>query len=326
MKSTRRSFLKSAGALTGGLVVSGFHSASARGLFSEDLTSRTLWAMGMPVRYSVPPEASSSIAKSFAAVTRIDEHLSIYKPESAVSRLNLGLSVADIDLVKVCKAARQFGELTEGYLDVTVLPVLRNLGFRPGELSPSSTSHIDFRKLRVTDSDVHTVGNVQVDLGGIAKGYAVDEATRELRGEQVESGLIEAGGDIYALGSRPDGSSWTIGIRDPRNPARLFATVRLTNSAVATSGGYFDSHVVNGSDASHLINPKTGESVSHVLSATIVAPSAMTADALATATSVQPRAQAQALIESLKEVEGVWIYSDGSIFVTPGLRDKITLL
>ena len=81
---------------------------------------------------------------------------------------------------------------------------------------------------------------------------------------------------------------------------------------------------VNGSETSHLINPKTGLSTSEVLSATIVAPSAMMADALATATSVQPGAQGQALVESLAGVEAVWMYSDGSTYVTRGLREQIT--
>ena len=246
MKTSRRSFLKAASALSGGLVVSGLHPVSARGLYPGDLTSRTLWAMGMPVRYSVPTGAEGTIAESFDAIARVDQNLSIYKSESAVSQLNRGMRVADSDLFTVCQAAIEYGEITDGYLDITVLPVLRDLGFRPtfGNRSSrnnvSSSAHVDFRKVRVNAGSTVVTHGAQIDLGGIAKGYAIDEAGVALRDRGVNNALVEAGGDILALGTKPDGSYWSIGIRDPRNPDQLFASVRVENSAIATSGGYFD--------------------------------------------------------------------------------------
>ena len=104
------------------------------------------------------------------------------------------------------------------------------------------------------------------------------------------------------------------------------ATLELENEAVATSGIYEQKHVVNGIEISHLIDPKTGTPVNHVVSATIIAGNTMMADGLATATSIlQPKA-AQALIESMHGVEGFWIYSDGTHYITQGLRTRLNLV
>ena len=325
MKSTRRSFLKTVGAMSGGLVVAGLAPTSSFGS-RKDLVTSTRWAMGMPVSYTADKSVAVNVlSAAHAAVQRVDGALSVYKSESAISRLNnlKGGYISNADLVKVSKAALDFGEMTNGRLDVSVLPALRSYGFRPGSASASA---IDFRNINVTPNGVSLAGGIQIDLGGIAKGYAVDEAVDSLRLEGVTTGLVEAGGDIYAIGSRPDGSDWKIGIRDPHRPDQLFAAISVSNSAVATSGGYVDSRTVNGKKVSHLIDPATGLSVNHVLSATVVAPTAMEADALATATSIQSPEEAQAMVERLAGVEAVWLYSDGSRYITSGLRSRMTLL
>ena len=123
-----------------------------------------------------------------------------------------------------------------------------------------------------------------MDLGGIAKGYGVDRAVAALRAHGIEHGLVNVGGDLYALGERPDGSAWRVGVRDARDPTRIERTLELSNAAVATSGDYEQFFDHAGRRYHHLLDPRTGEPIqTRTHSVTIVQPTCMQADAAATA-------------------------------------------
>ncbi|MBI4872076.1 MAG: FAD:protein FMN transferase, partial [Candidatus Riflebacteria bacterium] len=125
-----------------------------------------------------------------------------------------------------------------------------------------------------------------VDLGGIAKGYAVDLAARVLREADISSFQVDLGGNL-CVGKPPRGKpAWRIGIKDPTAPSRVFAVLALSDEAVATSGGYERFVTVGGNRVSHVLDPRTGRPAARALSSTVVAPTAMTADALSTATHV----------------------------------------
>jgi thiamine biosynthesis lipoprotein len=125
---------------------------------------------------------------------------------------------------------------------------------------------------------------VAIDLGGIAKGYGVDRAVHALRQRGVENALVNAGGDLYAIGRSEDGDPWEIGVRDPRDPRRLAATLRVSDRALATSGDYFQYFDHGGRRYHHLIDPATGEPTRSALrSITVAADACMAADAGGTA-------------------------------------------
>jgi thiamine biosynthesis lipoprotein len=257
---------------------------------------------------------------------RIGRALSAHDTGSVLGQLNGTASSSDPELLTVLRRALELGESTEGALDVTVLPVLQRLGFLPGDRPGAVLERVGLRHIRMSSGRVALdSADCGVDLGGIAKGYGVDCAVDVLRGQGAESGLVDAGGDIFALGRTESGARWRIGIRDPRRPLELAARLELENEAIATSGTYFQQRTIAGKRVSHLIDPRTAEPAGHVLSASVLARDAMTADALATATSVMDRSAAKALLESMTGVEGFWIYVDGTHDMTAGMRSRLEL-
>ena len=148
----------------------------------------------------------------------------------------------------------------------------------------------------------------RVALGAIAKGYAVDEAARILRENGVERFLVDAGGDVYVGGRNCEGNLWRIGIKDPRQPSRLIDVVEVTDMAVVTSGDYEQYYEIGGRRFSHIISPRTGYPQRDAASATVLAPSAQMADALATALAVSP-----SLI--LSELDFMWEEPIGGMVV-----------
>jgi FAD:protein FMN transferase len=299
---------------------------------ASELVTRSSWAMGTSVSLSAPASlwARGLEAAPFGALARVDQLLSVHRRSSELSRLNRTAAWLDAgpELQKVASASVQLGEATDGALDVTVLPLMRAYGFLPGERSGELAElrrHIDFRGLSVDGSRVRIRSGSAVDFGGIAKGFGIDEAVSAARRAGLSAALVEAGGDLYAYGQPEASRDWKIGVRDPANARRLAATVSIHDEGIATSGSYLQRRMVRGKSIGHILDPRTGSSCDHIASATIIAPTAMEADALATAATVLPINQAMALIESRPSTEGLWILPDASVRMTPGMRDRATL-
>ena len=321
--------------MLGGAAVAG---ASPRWVFAlgspqAEVITRSTWSMGTLINVSVAVEADdrSLFVEAFGALSNVDTKLSAHNAASELSLLNADAGEwrsASRAMIDVASAATRLGNLTSGALDVTVLPHLRRLGVMPSlGFNDQSGDTCDFTKLSVQNGSVQlATGGYAVDFGGIAKGYGVDEARRVLAGRGIRSALVEAGGDLVAVGRPSPDRRWRVGIRDPKNPAEICARLELEDESVATSGIYAPSSREAGNEKRHIVDPRTGATVDHVVSATVVAADTMTADALATAVSVMSRGEGQAFVESLAGVEAFWIYDDGDVFVTPGLRPRLELL
>lgn len=172
-----------------------------------------------------------------------------------------------------------------------------------------------FRYKDITNGafDIDYRHNGKYDFGGIGKGYAVDRVAQIFKKRGVKRAMINIGGNLYLIGYPPGRRFWTVGIKDPKKPNRLMGRMILDKEAgIATSGNY--------ERPGHIIDPRTGESVTHLLSVTIVAPTAMGADALSTGVFVLGREKGAELIEKLPDVEGVIVDIDGSVWVSSGLR------
>jgi len=286
--------------------------------------------MGTSIRVSMPAHVFTGTyaERAFQELSLVDRTLTAHNEDSELMQFNAQAGswyAAGPALLTVASAAVRLGHLSEGALDVTVLPAMRRFGFLPG-ISPSDAG-IDFTQLETMDGSVRlSSASAGVDFGGIAKGFGVDEAVRALKAQGVTSGLVDAGGDLYAMGRPEQDRPWTVGIRHPERADELVATLQVEDSAVATSGTYMQQRTVDGQTVSHLMDPRTGRPVHHVVSATIVAPDAMTADALATATSVLPIAASVELVRRLPGVEGFWILENGSHTVSPGLKNTLRIL
>lgn len=325
---TRRGFLTRAGKILGGAALIQPAAAWAFATRSPvaDLVHRSAKAMGTPVRLSLLASEFSSAASegAFSQLHQVDSLLTVHNSTSALMRVNAGERVDGRAVSDVARAALHFGALSDGAMDVTVLPAMRRMGFVPGS---SIEGMIDFRQLDVDGTTVRmkTTG-VMADFGGIAKGYGVDQAIAAVQSAGATAALIDAGGDLFALGRPEAARPWNVGIRHPERAQDLVATIEVENEAVATSGTYLRTRTVHGKDVSHLVDPRTGRSVNHVVSATIVARDTMTADALATAVSVARRHHGQHLIEHQAGVEGFLIYADGTSYTSKGLRQRLRIL
>jgi len=296
---------------------------------------KTRMQMGTFVTITVyAPTLNAAQEAADAAFARIDEVnalMSSYLPDSELSRLNRSGGkpfVVSKDTFAVLREAVAAGDLTGGAFDVTIGP-LRRLWQAAGKANKLPTpAQIAAAKKRVgyeelqLDPNAYTarllLPGMEVNLGGIAKGFAVDKAIEVLRQQGIKSALVDAGGDLYALGTRGDGKPWRVGVQNPTRPrgsSDFPAVLELSDRAVATSGDYQQFVVIEGKRYSHIIDPASGWPVDRVPSATIIAPTCMRADALATATSVLDVKESLQIIHAQPQIEGMLITVEGSRLV-----------
>jgi len=271
-----------------------------------------------------------------------DRVLSTYQPNSYISKWNAGtLGDAEQPLwfTEVVRQSIAIENATDGAFDITVKPLMDFWFGRNWDAAKVDSSHVDSilsfvgtDKLQLNGEMVtKTDQRMQLDVNAIAQGHSVDVIANFLKGKGVTSFLVEIGGEVYAHGAKPDGSAWAVGIDRPSddgNPERTLAlSIRLVDKGLATSGNYRKFVEVNGEKLGHSLNPKTGyPATTDVLSATIIAPDAATADAFATACIVMGMERSKQLISSTPELEGVLIFSqDGEMltWVSAGLPELI---
>ncbi|NVJ87116.1 MAG: FAD:protein FMN transferase [Algoriphagus sp.] len=273
-----------------------------------------------------------------------NQSLSTYIPDSEISRFNQQDSlVFELPfLPQVLEASKEVYQETEGAFDPTVGPLVNVWGFGPGgpELKDSVDiqnllSKVGFDKLRFDDTEVRkSVNGIYLDFSAIAKGQGVDVVAALLASKGIENYLVEIGGELVARGVNDKGEIWKIGVNRPEENASssdLYSIIALDNKAMATSGNYRNFYVRDSMKISHTIDPKTGFPVRHnLLSATVLAPDCMTADAFATAMMVMGLEKAIALDEKLEEIEVFLIYSgeDGSYqsFVSESLKPFLSFM
>jgi FAD:protein FMN transferase len=289
--------------------------------------------------------AREALDAGFARIADVDRLMSIFRPDSEVSRLSraagAGAVAVSEDTYRVLREARALGIQTGGSLDVTMLPLRRlwtlaaERGRCPSRAELDRAGRlVDVRDLGLDGGRRHArlgQAGAGVDLGGIGKGYAVDVAVEALRSRGIQRGIVNAGGDLRVLGPGPADGLWRIGLRHPLRPAALLLTLRVGEESVATSGNYFRSFTVAGRQYGHVLDPRTGAPAESALSATVVAPHAMRADGLATAALVSGVDGALALV-SAAGVEAIivagWKGRPGRVVasVTSGLRGRVDLL
>lgn len=247
--------------------------------------------MGTFVEIISPEKIAAKIA--FAEIQRIENLLSKYNPNSEISRLNKAgeLSVSG-DTAYILRRAKEFWLKSAGAFDITVGPLLDLWGFTDKKFRIPERTEINkalklvgMEKIVFVEDDhmvKFSLPGVKIDLGAIAKGYAIDCAVKKLKEGNIKNCLINAGGDIYCLGTKL-GKPWEVAIQDPREND-LIGYLELKDQAVATSGDYAQYFTRKNKRYSHIFNPRTGFPVhSGVISVTVIAPDALTADALATA-------------------------------------------
>lgn len=280
------------------------------GCQNKQLFKETRIMMGTFIEVISPQKEATDIA--FREIKRIEDLLSKYNPESEISKLNkLGKLKVSLETFYIIKKAKDLYTKTEGAFDITVAPLMdlwgftdRNYQVPPKEKINEILKLIGSDKIILKDDNIveFAIPGMKIDLGGIAKGYAVDCAVKKLQEKQIKSCLINAGGDIFCLGDK-FGKPWLVAIQDPHGEG-LLKKIDLKNKAVATSGNYEQFFIKENKRYSHILNPKTGYPVeSDFSSVTVVASDCLTADALATAIFVLGKDKIKDLVEEFKDIE-----------------------
>ncbi len=270
--------------------------------------------------------ARQAINAALVELDRVEGVMSLYRPDSQLCRLNRDgrLNRPDPSLVEVLRTADSVAARTGGAFDVTVQPlwVLYARTQRDGRLPDEAEldrvrEKVGYRKLSVGGSRLQFDGDgMAVTLNGIAQGYAADQAAAVLRNLGIEHALIDTG-ELLPLGAKPDGACWTAGIQHPRNPDAFAAVVPSDGRALSTSGDY-ESDFSPDHRHHHILDPRTGRSPVAFSSVSVLAPTAIEADALSTALFVLGPARGLALIAAFPGVDALFILKDGRSVTTEG--------
>ncbi len=260
-----------------------------------------------------------------AELKKFDQSMSVFDSSSVISRINRNEEgvQADSIFIEVFKKALEVSEKTDGAFDMTVGPLVRMWGFNNGQkitvtqtMVDSVKEFIGYRKASLNGTQlIKDDPRISLDANAIAQGYSCDLIAKFLEDKGIHNYMVEIGGEIMTRGGSPRGDNWKIGINKPIDDStstvsEIQEIVKLQNVGLATSGNYRKFYMHNGKKYAHEIDPHTGYPVTHnLLSATIIAPDCMTADAYATACMVLGLEKSQTLINSLPNIEGYFIYS-----------------
>ena len=302
---------------------------------SADWHSREEAIMGTAIRVELWHEdktvAQAAMDAVMAEMHRIDRAMSVFKPDSEISAINRDAAKAPMrvsqEMFDLIARAIEFSEMSGGAFDITFSSVGYLYDYRKG-VKPSDTEiakalpGINYRHLKL-DRQNRTIyfarSGVRIDLGGIAKGYAVDNCITLLKARGVREALVSAGGDSRVLGDR-HGRPWMIGIRDPRNRDGNVAVIPLADAAISTSGDYERYFEADGVRYHHIINPKTGKSASGVRSVTVIGPDSLTNEGLTKSVFILGPARGLALIETMIGIDAIVVDDQGKLYYSKGLQ------
>jgi len=274
----------------------------------------------------VLPEAAGL---AFESILRVEAAAHPSKEGSSLFRIRQGKGVrVEGDLARILDVALEVSRATSGAFDPTLGEVVNLWGFGRDDPHLPGPEKI-VRALEGARYDRVLTGqccpeglDIWFDLGGVAKGYAVDEAVRSLQDSGVKAGIVNAGGDLRSFGVRPRRGYWKIGVQDPENPQKLAGVLEIKEAAVATSGDYQRYFEEGGIRYHHILDPSTGYPAhSGLRGTTVIAPDCATADALATAAFVMGPEKGLAMLEKWEGAEGVLITEDGTILTTSGIGE-----
>lgn len=292
------------------------------GFYFDTVVSLSLW--GAP---------EGLMDEIWAACARYEQLLSKTIDASDVSRINnaMGQTVTvDAETWEILRRAKEISAQTGGAFSITIAPVTALWSFTDTVTNMVPTDEARLKMLPLVDDQKIALGEnntvtlpagMEIDLGGIAKGYIADKVADIIR-EKAYAGIVSLGGNVYTVGKKPDGSAFSVGIKDPHNPAASKAIIYTGDGTVVTSGTYERGFSFGGVRYHHILDPKTGwPSQSDLVSATFVMDSSMTADALATACIVIGSEKSLALAKEL-QLDAMFIDKDGQAFFTEGFEAK----
>jgi thiamine biosynthesis lipoprotein len=291
------------------------HSDSV--LLMDTLVEVRVWGEG-----SVPGEAA--VDSALALIARIDGVLSHGMVAGGDRE-----TIQSHDVRRMLEASANAYALTGGLFDPTIGAVTRLWDFVDGSSPPNPDSiaralpRVGLRRFLALEDEPDSAAQFILDLGGVAKGYAVDLAAERLRGLGLKSAIVSAGGDMRLVGKRPDGKPWRIAVRHPRRPGEFIGYLNLEDVAVSTSGDYERCFFTNGTRYHHILDPATGMPGRASVAVTVVAPTATQSDVLSTGLFLAGPDAGRRMVDALPGVGAVFIWARGeSIAVSDDLAGR----
>lgn len=288
-------------------------------------------------KYKSKQKAELAIQESFELIKSLESILSVYDKKSDLYKLkeNAGIQETIVNDItyRVLKSSEYYSELTEGLFDITAGPLIDLWAIDPPEGHVPTRDEltsvlplIDYRMIKYSDSNqikLQKEGMI-ANLGAIAKGTIADEVKVFLLENDIDSALINLGGNVLLIGTKPDGNEFRIGIQDPNDKrGNYLMVVTISDQALVSSGDYERFFEYEGKVYHHILNPLTGfPADTNIKQVTIVAPNSEMADGLSTSVLLLGLDKGIALIESIDIVDAIFITKDNKIYVTEGLNDK----
>lgn len=303
--------------------------------------SRSLKLMGNNFALTVVDEnkvvAQRHIDAAVAEISRIEQLLTTFKPDSQTNQINTNAGIApvvvDREVFELIERSIAISALTQGAFDLTYGSIDKSLWNFDKSMTalPSAATalemvHLINYKNIVLDKAKSSVflkeKGMRIGFGGIGKGYAAERARKILIDRKVSSGIINASGDLTTWGNQPNGSPWTIGIANPDYPQAAFSYIDISNKAVATSGNYEKFVMIGGKKYSHTIDPKTGLPISGIKSVTVICNNAEFADAMATPIAVMGIQAGLYLIDQIPNLYCIIIDDHNKIYTSKNINLK----
>lgn len=311
--------------------------SKASDLEKSEASESEIFALDTAITLKVYGSKRDEVLKKLEdKINELDDMLSTGKETSEVSRLNRGgEAVLSPTVANLVKRSLGIYKKTDGLFDITIYPLMELWGFPTKNYRVPSEKEIE-EKLKLVGSDKIDFNEetrkisfknkgMEIDFGGIGKGYITDELVKILTDEKVESAIINLGGNVFGFRKKPDGSLWNIAIRDPNEPDKYMAAIRLEDSAVITSGGYERYFEENGIIYHHILDPRTGKpSDSGLKSVSIISKDGTLADALSTSLFIMGEEKAIGYWkENGSNFDILLMTKDNRLLVSAGIKDKV---
>ncbi|MBO7473858.1 MAG: FAD:protein FMN transferase [Ruminococcus sp.] len=275
--------------------------------------------------------AEKALSEAEDRIISLEKELSVTSDSSEIYALNNSSGEATSlseDAVFLIGQSKLFGRDTDGCLDITVFPILREWGFTTGnyhipdeDIIVGLLKDTGFEKIIVNGSRVQLPDNLQIDLGAVTKGYTGDEVIEIMRSEGISSCVISLGGNVQTLGTKPDGTNWKVAVRDPYKPETDMCIVDIADKAVITSGNYERYFIGDdGKRYCHIIDPKDGYPADNgFVSVTVIGENGLTCDALSTAVFVAGEENSADIIRKYPGYDFIIVSDKEKIYYTKGL-------
>lgn len=306
----------------------------------QTMRHRTLMLMGSRFDITIvtteAAEAEAYIDTAVAEITRIENLISEWRPQTQVSEINCNAGIAavkvDKELFDLTERALYFSKITDGAFDISFAAMDKIWKFDGSmtempdpEIVKKSVQNVGYKNI-ILDKEHSTIflknAGMKIGFGSIGKGYAADKTREFLMAKGVKAGIVNASGDMNTWGTQPDGKPWMVGITNPLNKNKVFAAFPLRESAIVTSGSYEKYVLLNGKRYTHIINPVTGYPVTGLCSVTVMGPSAEMANGFSTAIMVLGKDTGLTLISQFPAFSCVIVTDEGKIVTSKNIDIK----